>query len=85
MKPFKKYDHSFHTPLNYGLIIIFSLIIFFFCLIFNEVLILNFWGLDFNTRKRIKEREKIDKQTITIMGVSSNDSSVLSDEIESSN
>ena len=85
MKPFKKYDHSFHTPLNYGLIIIFSLIIFFFCLIFNEVLILNFWGLDFNTRKRIKEREKIDKQTITIMGVSSKDSSVLSDEIESSN
>ena len=68
-----------------SLIIIFSLIIFFFCLIFYEVLILNFWGLDFNTRKRIKEREKIDKQTITIMGVTSNDSSVLSDEIESSN
>ena len=27
--PFNKYDHSFHTPVNYALIILFSLIIFF--------------------------------------------------------
>ena len=34
------------------------IIIFFFCLVFNEVIILNFCGLDFNTRKKISEREK---------------------------
>jgi hypothetical protein len=42
-------------------IIIFSIsngIIFFWCLIFNEVFILNVCGLDFNTNKKIKEREK---------------------------
>ena len=33
-------------------------LIIFFCIIFNEVLILNFWGLDYNTNKRIKKREK---------------------------
>ena len=30
----------------------------FFFIIFNEVLILNFCGLDYNTNKRIKQREK---------------------------
>ena len=40
-------------------IIIFSItyfINFFFCLVFNEVIILNIFGLDYNTTKRIKER-----------------------------
>ena len=31
---------------------------FFWCLIFNEVIIINLWGLDYNTRKRIQERER---------------------------
>ena len=40
-------------------IVIFSIayfINFFCCLVFNEVIILNFWGLDYNTNKRINER-----------------------------
>ena len=37
--------------------IICGIIIFIFSLLFNEVIILNFFGLDFNTNKRIKERE----------------------------
>ena len=82
MEPFKKYDHSFHTPVNYALIILLSLIIFFFCLIFNEVLILNFCKLDYNTSIRIKEREKIEKQNIAVVGNLSKDSSLNIDEAE---
>ena len=43
--------------------IIFSIcyfINFCFFLIFNEVIILNFWGLALNTKKRIHERVRID-------------------------
>ena len=45
------------------------IIIFFFCLIFNEVLILNFCGLDYNTRKRISEREKTEYNDIKENGI----------------
>ena len=44
-------------------VIIFSICFFINCcciLVFNEVVILNFWGLDFNTKKRIEQREKKD-------------------------
>ena len=44
-------------------VIIFSIAYFIIiccCLIFNEVIILNFCGLDYNTSKRIKEREMND-------------------------
>lgn len=37
---------------------IFFILNIFFFIIFNEVLILNFCGLDYNTNKRIKQREK---------------------------
>ena len=50
-----------------GNAIIFSLLYFinFFCfLVFNEVVILNFWNLDYNTKKRIRERMKIDDDYI---------------------
>ena len=33
---------------------------FILCLVFNEVIILNFWNLDYNTRKRISERVTIE-------------------------
>ena len=48
---------DFYSTIN---IVIFSIAFFinFFCtLIFNEVLIINFWNLDYNTRKRIQQRE----------------------------
>ena len=44
-------------------IAIFSVCYFFnfiLCLVFNEVIILNFWNLDYNTRKRISERVTIE-------------------------
>ena len=49
-------DEEFYSTIN---IIIFSIsffINFFCCLIFNEVIIINRWGLDYNTKKRIQER-----------------------------
>ena len=51
-------DKPFYSTVN---IVIFSIcyfINFFCCLVFNEVIILNFWGLDYNTKKRINERIK---------------------------
>ena len=45
---------------------IFYFIIFFFILIFNEVIILNFLRMDYNTKKRIEQRE-ITESNITDM------------------
>ena len=47
---------EFYSTVN---IVIFSIsyfINFFCCLVYNEVIILNFCGLDYNTKKRIKKR-----------------------------
>ena len=49
---------EFYSTVNCALFSIFFILTIFFCIIFNEVLILNFWGLDYNTNKRIKKREK---------------------------
>ena len=37
-------------------LIIAYLINMFFILVFNEIIILNFWKLDYNTKKRIQQR-----------------------------
>ena len=37
-------------------------IIFFCCLVFNEVIIINFCKLDYNTKKRIQERMNLEKE-----------------------
>ena len=42
-------------------LVMFSGFIIIFSLVFNEVIIINFQNLDYNTNKRIKEREKIEK------------------------
>ena len=50
-------DKDFYSTNN---VIIFSILFFiniFCCLVFNEVVIINFWKLDYNTAKRIRERE----------------------------
>ncbi len=52
--------------------IIFSIsyfIIFFFVLMFNEVIILNFFGLDYNTKKRIKARERTESNIMDIISL----------------
>ncbi len=56
-----KKDEYFST-VNFIIFTICYLINFFCILIFNEVIILNFWGLDANTTKRIKQRENSDQQ-----------------------
>jgi len=58
IKAYNKEADFYCKTFNRIIISICYIIIFFFCLVFNEVLILNFWGLDYNTRKRICEREK---------------------------
>ena len=49
---------DFYSTVNCTLFSIFFILNIFFFIIFNEVLILNFCGLDYNTNKRIKQREK---------------------------
>ena len=61
LKRFKKKDPFFHDNINYIFMIICGIFIFIFSLVFNEVIIINFQNLDYNTNKRIKEREKIEK------------------------
>ena len=59
-------DSDFYSTTN---IIIFSIafcINFFCCLVFNEVIIINSFGLDYNTKKRIQERESKDVDQIVI-------------------
>ena len=56
----RKSTHDFYSTHN---IIIFSFVYFinFFCfLVFSEVVILNFCNLDYNIKKRIRKRMKID-------------------------
>ena len=53
-------NKGFYSTVN---IVIFSISYFInvlCCLFFNEVLILNIWGLDYNTRKRIDERLQLE-------------------------
>ena len=49
-------DEEFYKTTNVIIFTIAYIINFFCCLVFNEVLILNFWKLDYNTKKRIQER-----------------------------
>ena len=56
LKRFQKKDQFYKSNVSYSSIIICNFFIFIFCLVFNEVIILNFWGLDYNTKKRINER-----------------------------
>jgi hypothetical protein len=59
------YDWLFgDSDYEVGNIILYSLIYLinlFFSLIFNEIIILNFWGLEFNTKKNIEKRQRNDE------------------------
>ena len=53
-------SEPFYSTVNVVIFSISYFINFFCCLVFNEVIILNFWGLDYNTNKRIRERTRND-------------------------
>ena len=53
-------DEGFYSIINAVPFSIAFFINFFFILVYNEVIIVNFCGLDYNTKKRIQERERND-------------------------
>ena len=60
----KSKEEPFYCTNNIIIFSIFAFINFCCCLVFNEVIILNFWNLDYYTKKRIQERQKHEsKQT----------------------
>ena len=59
MNAIEKKD-EFYSTVNVMIFSIVFCINFFCCLVFNEVIILNFWSLDYNKKKRIRERVGID-------------------------
>ena len=68
-------NEEFYRTIN---IVIFSIayfINFFCCLVFNEVIILNFWDLDYNTNKRINER--IQNESKEIPRVDTSDDNIM--------
>ena len=70
----KKDTNKFYSTTNVVIFSICCFINFFLCLIFNEIFILNFCDLDYNTRKRINQRisqeknDLIDSQNLIEMG-----------------
>ena len=62
------------------IVVIFCLIlILFFSLIFNEIILLNFWGLSYNTKGNIMKRAENDNEAITNVNTfDSFDSSIIS-------
>ena len=60
----KSKDEPFYGTNNIIIFSIFAFVNFCFCLVSNEVIILNFCNLDYNTKKRIQERQRYEsKQT----------------------
>ena len=66
-------DKEFYSTINVIIFSIFFFINIFCCLVFNEVVILNFCKLDYNTAKRIREREFIDASEILNKEIEIND------------
>ena len=78
----KKTDESendgIFTTVNIIIFFISFSINFFCCLVFNEVIILNFFGLDYNTKKRIQKR--MDKDSEILMKINSADEQITKEE-----
>ena len=58
-------DDSFFSTKNIVIFSIFAFVNFCCCLVFNEVIILNFCSLDYNTKKRIQERQGYESKKIS--------------------
>ena len=59
---------------------IINVIISIFMLVFNEILELNFWGINTNIRKNIIIREKIDKENLIELFDINNEDNILDDD-----
>ena len=59
-----KKDENFFSSINMMIFSICSAVNFFCILAFNEIIILNFCNLDYNTKKRIQERGKKDLELL---------------------
>ena len=55
----------FYSTNNIIIFSVFAFVNFCFCLVFNEVVILNFCNLDYNTKKRIQERQRYESNITT--------------------
>ena len=53
----KAHDYKYEDILLYCFVYVIN---FFFCLVFNEIIIIKFWNIDYNTKKNIEKREKED-------------------------
>ena len=60
---FNFYSDNLNSSINTIIIIIFLFLIF-QCLIFNEQIICNFWGLNINTQKEIRKRAELEFSNI---------------------
>lgn len=58
----KGFDESYNIVQKITFYVLYPILIF-IELVFNEVIILNFWGLSYNTKAKIREREKSDIDT----------------------
>ena len=58
----KGFDESYNIVQKITFYVLYPILIF-IVLVFNEVIILNFWGLSYNTKAKIREREKSDIDT----------------------
>ena len=58
----KGFDESYNFEQKITFYILYPILIF-IVLVFNEIIILNFWGLSYNTKAKIREREKNDIDT----------------------
>ena len=67
-------DKSFYCTNNVIIFSIFAFVNFCCCLVFNEIIILNFCNLDYYTNKRIQERQRHEsKQTSQAQALLNND------------
>ena len=82
VKYFKEPDSFYSNRIKFFLMICFSIIIFIFFLIFNEVIILNFCGLDYNTRKRLIQREKKENKSFQNISISLRSSNIIDEEVD---
>ena len=59
-------NEDFYSTANIIIISFAYVINFACCLVYNEVIILNFWNLDYNTKKRIEKRMDIENNAHSI-------------------
>ena len=60
-----KEEDPFYSTNNIVIFSVFAFVNLCFCLVFNEVVILNFCKLDYNTKKRIEERQRDESKKTT--------------------